>query len=148
MVHIDIIWHTCIQHSADVPIHSTGASKKFWIVGAQANTLQLKNCSIWTTVVWFQDSLKSVSACCLGTNNIQSVVPMPLVVLHFYAYAVKHTTFPIAHQVPHMPDKLQYTNSRNAMGRYGQKRIVSIYILHIWTMRRWVVSMQLNGSKY
>ena len=35
--------------------------------------------------------------------------------------------FPIAaHQVPHMPDKLQYTNNTNAMGRYGQKGIVSI----------------------
>ena len=31
-----------------------------------------------------------------------------------------------AHQVPHMPDKLQYTNSTNAMGGYGQKGIVSI----------------------
>ena len=31
-----------------------------------------------------------------------------------------------AHQVPHMPDKLQYTNSTNAMGGYGQNRIVSI----------------------
>ena len=68
----------------------------------------------------------------MGTNTIQSVVPMPLVVLHFYAYAVKHTTFPIAYQVPHMPDKLQYTNSRNAMGRYGQKK--NCFHIHITYM--------------